>query len=157
MRFELVTRASPEQVLRALTDFSDQRPRTWRRTLDPRTFEVREQGDTWAVARESTPGSPYWVVARYDWSDPTVVRWVTVESSYGGGGTGSVRIAPAAGGGSRLDVEWTYTDVTRRRDRVMLTLLQTWPMARLIRGTWTTALDRYAEDARAGRPPTGPG
>ena len=81
VRFELVTRASPEQVLRALTDFSDRRVHTWSRTLDPKTYEVREQGDTWAVARESTPGSPYWVVARYDWSDPAVVRWVTVPRS----------------------------------------------------------------------------
>jgi hypothetical protein len=145
VRFELVTRASPEQVLRALTDFSDRRVHTWSRTLDPKTYEVREQGDTWAVARESTPGSPYWVVARYDWSDPAVVRWTTAESSYGGGGTGSVRIAPGEGGGSRLEVEWSYTGITRPRDRIMLPLIQTWPMARLIRGMWTTALDRYAE------------
>lgn len=59
MRFEVTTLASPEQVLRALTDFSDRRPEIWRRTLDPRTYEVRELGDTWAVARESTSGSPF--------------------------------------------------------------------------------------------------
>jgi hypothetical protein len=38
-------------------------------------LQVHELGDSWAVARESTPGSPFWVVTRYDWSDPTMVRW----------------------------------------------------------------------------------
>ena len=53
MRFDITTRATPEQVLRAFTDFSERRLETWRRTLDPRTYEVRELGDTWAVARAS--------------------------------------------------------------------------------------------------------
>src|SRR3954468_20332173 len=75
MRFDIETKASPEQVRRALTDFTQGRLRIWNRTLDPKTYELREQGRTWAVARESTPGSPFWVVSRYDWSDPAVVRW----------------------------------------------------------------------------------
>ena len=45
MRFDVTTTASPEQVLRALTDFSDRRPQVWRRTLDPRVYELRELGD----------------------------------------------------------------------------------------------------------------
>jgi hypothetical protein len=147
MRFDLVTEASPDQVREALTDFSDRRLETWSRTLDPKTYEVRERGDAWAVARESSPGSPYWVVARYDWSDPDVVRWTTVESSYGGGGTGSVRIAPRGGGGSRLEVEWSYTDVTGTRDTVALFVIQHFPMNRLIARMWTSALDRYARSA----------
>lgn len=36
MRFDLVTRASPEQVLEAMTDFTDRRLRTWSTTLDSR-------------------------------------------------------------------------------------------------------------------------
>jgi len=35
MRFDLKTKASPEQVLRALTDFTDARLQIWNRTLDP--------------------------------------------------------------------------------------------------------------------------
>jgi len=145
VRFDLTTHASPRQVLEALTDFTDRRLEIWDRSLDPATYEVRELGDTWAVARESTPGSPYWVVPRYDWSDPTVVRWTVVESSYGGGGTGSVRIVPTDDGGSRLHVEWTYTDIGRRRDKVMLSLIQRFPMSLMISRMWTTALDRYAQ------------
>ena len=63
VRFDLETKASPEQVRRALTDFTDRRVQIWNRTLDPRTYELRDHGDNWALARESTPGSPFWVVA----------------------------------------------------------------------------------------------
>ena len=128
-----------------MTDFTERRLEIWNRTLDPKTYEVREHGDSWAVARESTPGSPYWVVVRYDWSDPAVVRWSVVESSYGGHGTGSVRIAPTTDGGSRLQVEWTYTGVERARDKWMLSLIQRFPMSRIIARMWAGALDRYAQ------------
>src|SRR3954452_14936721 len=140
MRFDLETQASPEQVRRAVTDFTQGRLRIWNRTLDPKTYELREQGPTWAVARESTPGSPFWVVARYDWSDPSVVRWTVVESSYGGGGQGFVQIVPW-GGGSRLHAEWDNTEP--RRQKLMLLLLHLVP-DRMIARMWAAALDRYA-------------
>ncbi|MEU4424264.1 SRPBCC family protein [Actinoplanes sp. NPDC024001] len=144
MRFDVDTKATPEQVRRALTDFTDRRLQIWNRTLDPKKYELREQGDTWAVARESTPGSPFWVVSRYDWSDAAVIRWTVVESSYGGSGGGFVRIAPAEHGGSRLHVEWVNTGA-RLAQRPLLVLLHHGPMARVIRGMWASALDRYAQ------------
>jgi hypothetical protein len=143
VRFQVDTIASPEQVLHALTDFTDGRLRTWSRTLDPRTYELRAQGDTWAVAREGSPGSPFWVVARYDWSDPSTVRWTVEESSYGGGGTGVVHVEPRTGGGSRLHVDYDNTGV-RRRDKPLMFLLHHGPMGRIIGRMWATALDRYA-------------
>jgi hypothetical protein len=94
MRFDIETQASPDEVHRALTDFTHKRLHIWNRTLDPKTYELREHGPNWAVARESTPWSPFWVVARYDWIDPSMVRWTVVESSYGGGGQGFVRSIP---------------------------------------------------------------
>lgn len=142
MRFEVTTLASPEQVRAALTDFTDRRPQIWNRTLDPKTYEVRALGDTWGVARESTAGSPFWVVARYDWADPTVLRWTVKESSWGGSGTGSVRITPVDGGGSRVHAEWTYTGARRTRDKVMLSLIQRFPVRRMIVREWVRALDR---------------
>jgi hypothetical protein len=45
------TRASPEQVLRAPADFTESHLETWNRTLDPKTYELRESGQTWAVAQ----------------------------------------------------------------------------------------------------------
>lgn len=144
MRFELRTTASPEQVRRALTVFTDERLRIWDRTLDPKTHELRDQGPDWAVARESTPRSPFWVVARYDWSDPGVVRWVVVESSYGGGGTGSVRAVPDEGGGSRVYAEWD-APWGRPLLRPVLYLIHHGPLPLLIARMWRAALDRYAE------------
>ena len=144
MRFDVDTKASPEQVRRALTDFTDRRPQIWHRTLDPKKYELREQGDTWAVARESSPGSPFWVVVRYDWAEAAVIRWTVVESSAGGAGGGFVRIAPGDDGGSRLHVEWVNTGA-RIAQRPMLFLLHHGPMGRLISRMWASTLDRYAE------------
>jgi hypothetical protein len=151
MRFELHTDASPGQVLRALTDFSERRPRIWHRTLDPEAYELRELGDTWAVAKESTAGSPFWVVERYDWSDPTVVRWTDVETSWGGLGGGEVRIAPAADGGTDLHAEWTNGAARSTRDRVLLWLLHRGPMNRVIARMWRTTLDGYGLSDRTNR------
>jgi hypothetical protein len=133
-------------VRRALTDFTDRRLQIWSRTLDPKTYELREQGDTWAVARESTPGSPFWVVSRYDWSDPDVVRWAITESSYWGGGEGFARVSPSYDGGSRLHVEWSNTHA--RQQKLLVLLLQLvfhhGPMRSVIASMWPTALDGYA-------------
>ena len=97
------------------------------------------------MARESTAGSPFWVVSRYDWADPTVIRMTVEESSWGGSGTGSVRIAPADGGGSRVHAEWTHTGVSRTRDKVLLALIHSFPVRRMIAREWVKALDRYAQ------------
>ncbi|MER7070546.1 hypothetical protein [Terrabacter sp. NPDC000476] len=140
----MTTDAAPDQVLQALTDFTERRPIIWHRTLDPRTYELRELGDTWAVARESTAGSPFWVVERYDWSEPTVVRWVDVETSWGGLGAGEVRIVPADDGGSRIEAEWTNGDARRLRDKAVLGLLHRGPMHRVIARMWQQTLDEYA-------------
>ncbi|GAA3509237.1 hypothetical protein [Georgenia daeguensis] len=148
MRFDLETTASPEQVRRALTDFTDRRLQIWSRTLDPRTYELRDSGETWAEARESSSGSPFWVVVRYDWSDPDVVRWTVTQSSYGGGGEGFVRTSPLGDGGSRVHAEWSYSGA-RWTQRPLLFLLQQRPMVVLISRMWTSAFNRYAlEDGR---------
>jgi hypothetical protein len=142
MRFELETLATPDQVRAALTDFTDRRLQIWSRTLDPKRYEVRELGDTWAVAKEASPGSPFWVVARYDWSDPDVVRWSIVDSSYGGGGDGEAQIRPRPGG-SHLAVFWSNEG---ERQRALLWVLHHLPLDRLVARMWRRALDQYAAD-----------
>ena len=149
VQFDVTTRASPEQVREALTDFTDRRLQIWSGTLDPSTYEVRALGETSAVARESTPGSPFWVVCRYDWSNPTVIRWTVEECSWGGSGTGSVRVASLDGGGSLVHAKWTYTGASRTRDKVMLSLIPRFPLRRLIARGWVKALDRYAQSGLA--------
>jgi hypothetical protein len=142
MEFEFTTVASPGQVRRAFTDFTDRRLEIWRKTLDPSTYEVRELGDTWAVVRESTPRSPFWVVVRYDWSDPALITWAVLESSYGGGGEGAVRIEPGPDGGSRVSARWNGTDA--RRQRLLLALVHKGPMHRLVARLWASTLDDFA-------------
>ncbi len=142
MKFELVTRASPEQVLEAMTDFTDRRLEIWSKTLDPKIYEARESGDTWAVAREGSPHSPYWVILRYDWSDPSVVRWTELETNHGDPGDGHVRIEPRGAGGSRLHVEWS-THPVRIRDKLAISLLHH-TMNRVIARVWRQELDRFA-------------
>ena len=146
MRFDLKTKASPEQVLRALTDFTDARLQIWNRTLDPKTYELRDSGATWAVARESSPRSPFWVVVRYDWSDPESVRWTVLESSYGGGGEGLVQITPGDDGGSRVHAEWGYTRARLMQQPVIFLINH--GMGRVVKRMWASALDRYAERSR---------
>ena len=145
MRFEVDTKASPEQVRRALTDFSSRRLQIWNRTLDPKRYELRDHGERWAVAREATPGSPFWVVARYDWSEPAVIRLTVVESSYGGAGEGSFRITPGDDGGSRLHVEWDNTDAARAWQKLLLLTRHKGPIGRVVSRMWASSLDRYAE------------
>jgi hypothetical protein len=144
VHFTVDTQASPEQARRALTDFSSRRLQTWNRTLDPKRYELLDHGDTWAVAREATPGSPFWVVARYDWSDPAVIRLTVQESSYGGAGQGSFRIVPRDGGGSRLHVQWDNTGAVRLWQKLLLTVIHRGPMGRIVSRLWTASLDRYA-------------
>ena len=141
MKFDLVTRASPEQVLEAMTDFTDRRLEIWKRTLDPEVYEVRELGDTWAVAKEGSPRSPYWVVVRYDWSDPRVIRWTELETNHGDPGAGFMRIEPRGAEGSQLHVEWN-THPVRIRDRLAIFVLHH-TMNRAIARMWRKALDRF--------------
>jgi Polyketide cyclase / dehydrase and lipid transport len=142
MRFDLTTKASPEQVLRAMTDFTQRRLEIWHKTLDPKVYEVREVGETWAVAREGSPGVPFWVVVRYDWSDPRVIRWTELETNHGDSGGGSMRIEPGDAEGSRVYVEWT-THPVRMRDKIAMFLLHH-TMNRTIARMWRKTLDRYA-------------
>jgi len=151
MRFDVTTVASPEQVREALTDFTDRRLETWHRTLDPKRYELRDRGENWAVTREATPGSPFWVVARYDWSDPAVIRLTVQESSYGGTGDGSFRITPTEDGGSRLHVEWSNPGA-RSWQRLLLFLIHRGPLGGIVSRLWTSALNCYAH----ANPPSSP-
>jgi hypothetical protein len=146
VRFDLETVASPGLVRGAFTDFSDQRLCTWRRTLDPATYQLRGLGPGWAEARESSPRSPVWLVSRYDWSDPEVVRWVVTDSSYGGGGEGLVRVTPRAGSGSLVHAEWTSTGI--RRQRLPLLVVHHTPVHRFIARQWAATFHDLAAAAR---------
>jgi len=143
VRFSFDTEASPELATMAFTDFSERRLEIWRRTLDPGRYEVRERGETWAVAKEGSAGSPFWVVTRYDWADPRAIGWDVVESNFGGNGPGSIRIAAGSEGGSRVDVEYRESGV-RPVLRPVIMLVHNPAMDRVVARLWASALDRLA-------------
>ena len=73
-----------------------------------------------------------------------MVRWADVETSWGGLGSGEVRIVPLDGGGSRIEARWSSGPATRTRDRVLLLLLHRGPMHRVIATMWRRTLDEHA-------------
>lgn len=141
-RFHLETTATPAQVFRALTDFSDRRLEVWSRTLDPEKYEVRERGDTFAVAREGSAGTKIWVLLRYTW-EPGVVRWSLVDSDHCAAGRGEVRISPRNPGGSRVDVLIDHSHPRGVRGTAIL-LAQRVLGPVLFPRMWKSALDRFA-------------
>jgi hypothetical protein len=139
-RYSLETKATPEQVVRAFTDFSDHRLQVWRRTLDPKKYEVRELGDTWAVVREGSGGTNIWVVLRYEWQEPGTIRWTLVDSDHCTGGRGEVVVHPLERGGSRVDVLIDHTGPRGPRGRMIL-LMQRLVGPVAFPRLWRSALD----------------
>lgn len=144
LHFRVDTRASPEQVFTALTDVSERRLQVWSKTLDPAKYEVREQGEGWAVVREGSAGVHLWVVLRYEWAAPDRVSWTLVDSDHCDRGTGEVLITPGDGGGSRLDVTIHHAGGRGLRGRAVL-LTQRLLGPRVFPRTWRAALDRLAD------------
>ncbi|WP_448615778.1 SRPBCC family protein [Modestobacter sp. URMC 112] len=140
VRYSLQTRATPEQVVRAFTDFSDRRLQVWRRTLDPEKYEVRELGESWAVVREGSAGTKIWVVLRYDWQEPGTIRWTLVDSDHCTGGRGEVVVHPLDSGGSRVDALIDHTGPRGPRGRVIL-LVQRLVGPIAFPRLWRSALD----------------
>ncbi len=141
-RFGFDTVASPAQVLDAFTDFSERRLEVWSKSLDPAKYELRELGDTWAVAREGSAGTKIWVLLRYDWSEPGHVRWTLVDSDHCDTGTGDIRISPRPGG-SRVDVEIDHGAPRGVRGKAIL-LVQRAIGPTLFPRLWRSALDQHA-------------
>jgi hypothetical protein len=81
IQFSIVAQVSPEQVLAALTDFSERRPIRWP-NLDPKRFRVHTLTPTSAnVTEGSSFAGGIWERGTYDWSSPGIVRFVVEESN----------------------------------------------------------------------------
>jgi Polyketide cyclase / dehydrase and lipid transport len=142
-RYTFDTMATPDQVFAVLTDFTDRRLETWKGSLDPKKYELREQGDTWAVCKEGSAPLNIWVVLRYEWELPGTIRWSMVESNHCGRGDGLVTIRPASGNGSRVSIEIDHGEPWGLRGRAILGM-QELLGPRLFPGMWKRSLDRYA-------------
>jgi hypothetical protein len=99
------TSASPEQVLAAAYDFSEQRARIWR-NVTVKHLEVHEHGDTWAQVIEGTIVlGVFWERCRYDWSAPGAVTATVLDSNvFRPGSKFELRAAPHEGGGSTVEM-----------------------------------------------------
>ena len=113
VEFTIDTPLPREQVISALTDFSDRRPESWP-GIHPSLYEVRSVGEMSAEVREGSraPGMTVWATESYDWSVPGTVSWTIKESNlFDPGGSVSAQIDPRPGGGSRIHVTWNRTGV----------------------------------------------
>jgi hypothetical protein len=103
IHFEVVAEAPPEAVLKALTDFGEQRPDVWP-NIDRSHFRVHGIGPDWAEVTEGNVLA--WERSRYDW-DAAAGRVVvkTLESdSWAPGSSWDFRLTPTSSGGTLVDV-----------------------------------------------------
>ncbi len=144
VHFDFDTRAGPEEVFDALTVVGDRRLEVWSKTLDPAKYEVREQGEGWAVMKEGSAGVELWVLLRYEWHTPDRVTWTLLESDHCDRGAGEVRIRPRDGGGSHVDVTMRHSGGRGLRGKGVLLLQRAFGPVAFPR-LWRAALDRVAD------------
>jgi hypothetical protein len=142
-RFRLETKATPEQAFRAFTDFSDRRLTVWKKTLDPKKYELREHGDNWAVVKEGSGGTRIWVLLRYEWQAPGTVHWSVLDSDHCDSGTGDISISPRPDGGSTVNVVINHSDPRGLRGHAILLMQRILGPIAFPR-MWKSALDGVA-------------
>ena len=112
---------APEVFVRALTDFGPGRSEVFGNTAEVR---VHDRGDTWAEVTEGSTTGPVWQRSRYDWSTPGEVRIDVLESNaFGPGSRWTYRPAPAADGGTDIDLQIVRVPSTAK-GRVLDVLLR---------------------------------
>src|SRR5439155_11518347 len=107
IEMDIETKASPEAVVRALTDFSDRRPDIWS-ALSREFYEVYSVGETSDDVREGqTKPFKVWAKEHYDWSEPgTVVSTVKEAGFVKPGSSVTTTATPGEGGGTRVHIVW---------------------------------------------------
>ena len=95
--------ASPEQVIDAVTDFSERRAEVWP-IID--SYEVHEVTEDFADVTEGTDalGKNFWARERYEWPEPGLVRTDTTDSNVFEPGSSWQLRATVGDGGSRVEV-----------------------------------------------------
>jgi hypothetical protein len=107
VNFRVHTGLTPDAVLAALTDFSDNRARVWP-NIDAAHYQLHAKGDGWAdVTEGNSLAGGIWERNRYDW-DPGAGRLTikTLESStWAPGSRWIYQLQPAADGGTDVEVK----------------------------------------------------
>ena len=123
VEFEFHTRATPDEVVALLTDFSPDRPKRWPQ-LSERWYEVYSVTETTADVREGQDKPTVWAREKYDWGTPGTVTWTVAESSdIAPGSFVTVSAAAAADGGSDVRGTWERSGTTFK-GRVVMVLMR---------------------------------
>jgi hypothetical protein len=122
VEFDFHTRATPDEVVGLLTDFSPDRPKRWP-ALSERWYEVYSVGESTADVREGQDRPPLWARETYDWSTPGTVTWTVTDSSdLGPGSFVTVTVDASPDGGSDVHGVWQRTATTLKA-RAIVTLM----------------------------------
>jgi hypothetical protein len=111
LEMETETSLSPDQVVKALTDFSERRPQMWP-GISPQYYKVYSVSETRADVREGTKQGPInvWAREEYDWSLPNTVTWTVKDSNFCTPGSYvKAEVRPPQGGGSEIKTTWDRT------------------------------------------------
>ena len=95
------TSASPEQVIAATTDFSEERVKVWANSK-PEYFQAHAQGVDFAEVTEGfrPPFGRVWERSRYEW-EPGLIRQTVIDSNVlAPGSTWALKAVPSGGGSS---------------------------------------------------------
>ena len=105
IKFQVESPLDMEEVLAALTDFTERRPELWP-AIDPNVYRVHELTDHSALVTEGTDVmGGIWATELYEWNGSNTVRATVKESNFWHpGGTWELTAAPRDGGGSVLRV-----------------------------------------------------
>jgi hypothetical protein len=107
IRVHLDTSLPVDSVLGAATEFSQERLELWP-TIDPAVYSVETIDDQFAIVKEGTDVlGGIWAKERYDWSRPGIVRATVQDSNiFRTGSTWEMRVQPADGSGSHVEIVW---------------------------------------------------
>lgn len=142
------TAVAPERIMRAFTDFTPQRLRTFP-NIDPRYYQVHALG---VASAEVTEGSAFfggvWERAQYDWSHPGEIS-ITVQASNAFTSDSFWHYSIAAGESGGSQVDFTVHRVGKNlKGRVLATLLRVFGR-RIFRQDLEQTLKRLAEESPA--------
>jgi len=120
LEFDFHTRATSEEVVELLTDFSPNRPTRWP-ALSERWYEVYDVGASSADVREGQEKPTLWARETYDWSTPGTVTWTVTDSSDLAPGSFVELTATASpDGGSDVHGTWERSAKTLKARAILL-------------------------------------
>jgi hypothetical protein len=142
--FRLETRLAPNAAVAALTDFGPKRAKVWP-NIDEQHFKLHGQGPGWAEVTEgSSVAGGVWEREKYSWdvSKGTVTVETIDSNTWGPGSRWDYKIAPAAGGGSEIEVSVTRIGKGLKGRLIELGLLAAG--TRMLRSQMAQAMERSA-------------